>query len=225
MKKLNFKTSTVEDLFNAMNNDLKDNALCDILEKYSPELYKEFDENEEYLKLNKMLDLGYLSHLSEYKEYYYLDFAYENWVKILFNTPLNMVVNEVINQLKIKVDEKIKLLKEDINEYVSNLSDIKFDDIEDYLNLELNYKEEGKYIKYVVDLNNDMNREGFYDYMEDINYLNINKYDDEDLYNELYKYFKDKMKEMYYTIYKKAGYDNIEENRNNDDIIYLIKIK
>lgn len=115
----------------------------------------------------------------------------------------------------------LNLLKEEINEYVNEKFDIiEFDTIEDYLNLELCYKEENEQIKYRIDIDNDIDREGFDMFLDDINF---NKYDDEDLYNELYKYFKDKMKEMYYAIYKKVGYDNIEEDKNNEDVIYLIK--
>lgn len=116
----------------------------------------------------------------------------------------------------------LNLLKEEINEHVNDKFDIiEFDTIEDYLNYELYYKEEGKPIKYRIDIHNDMDREGFDMFLKDN--LNFNKYDDEDLYDELYKYFKDKMKEMYYEIYEKAGYDNIRQDRSNEDVIYLIK--
>lgn len=114
----------------------------------------------------------------------------------------------------------LNLLKEEINEYVNDKFDIiEFDTIQDYLNLELCYKEENEQIKYRIDLN--MDKDEFNFFLKDN--FNFKEYDDKDLYDELYKYYKEKMKEMYYEIYEKAGYDNIRQDRNDEDVIYLIK--
>lgn len=115
----------------------------------------------------------------------------------------------------------LNLLKEDINEYVNALYDINIDMLEHCL--DLSQREEGEQIKEHIYIINDLDREGFDEYLKDIIHPNFNKYDDEDLYDELYKYFKDKMKDMYYAIYEKAGYDDIERDRSNEDMIYLIK--